>query len=77
MEKEKTALIAGATGLVGGFCIKLLLESPEYKKIYSLSRREIKIENLNWNRLFLILANLKIPQSMKNLMLFSAVLALR
>jgi uncharacterized protein YbjT (DUF2867 family) len=42
---EKIALVAGATGLVGGHCLNLLLNSPDYKKVYSITRREIKNEN--------------------------------
>jgi uncharacterized protein YbjT (DUF2867 family) len=33
------ALVAGATGLVGGFLLKALLEAPDYARVYALTRR--------------------------------------
>lgn len=41
----KTALIAGATGLVGGNLLKSLLESSEYKNVISIGRRELPLKN--------------------------------
>jgi uncharacterized protein YbjT (DUF2867 family) len=35
----KIALVAGATGLVGGFLLKALLDAPEYSRVYALTRR--------------------------------------
>ena len=35
----KIALVAGATGLVGGFLIKTLLEAPDFSRVYALTRR--------------------------------------
>ncbi len=35
----KIALVAGATGLVGGALIKTLLEAPDYARVYALTRR--------------------------------------
>lgn len=35
----RTAWIAGASGLVGAHCLRLLLERPEYGQIFSLVRR--------------------------------------
>lgn len=40
MEK-KTALIVGATGLVGKFCLSYLLMDEQYEKVIVLTRREI------------------------------------
>jgi uncharacterized protein YbjT (DUF2867 family) len=40
----KTALIAGASGLVGGHLLSLLLESEQYEKIISIGRRNLNIE---------------------------------
>jgi uncharacterized protein YbjT (DUF2867 family) len=37
----KTALIAGASGLVGGELLTLLLESPEYDRVVSVGRRKL------------------------------------
>jgi uncharacterized protein YbjT (DUF2867 family) len=35
----KIALVAGATGLVGGFLLEALLDAPEYSRVYALTRR--------------------------------------
>lgn len=35
----RSALVLGATGLVGGHCVDLLLESPEYSRVRVLGRR--------------------------------------
>ena len=35
----KIALVAGATGLVGGFLLKTLLDAPDYTRVYALTRR--------------------------------------
>jgi uncharacterized protein YbjT (DUF2867 family) len=52
---KKTALIIGSTGLVGGQCLSLLLQSPYYNKVIAITRRKIegiaqpdtpKLENL-------------------------------
>lgn len=40
---NKTALVFGATGLVGGFCLRQLLEHPAYSKIVAFSRRPLKM----------------------------------
>jgi len=37
----KTALIAGATGLVGGHCLVRLLRAPEYGGVVALTRRPL------------------------------------
>ncbi|MEM7180429.1 MAG: oxidoreductase [Spirochaetota bacterium] len=37
--EAKTALLAGSTGLIGSHCLSLLLASPVYAHVYSLSRR--------------------------------------
>ena len=34
---EKTALIAGATGLVGGHLLKLLLADPQYGRVVAVT----------------------------------------
>ena len=41
----KTALIFGATGLVGGHLTKLLLENDNYEKIKIFVRSEINFNN--------------------------------
>ncbi len=35
----RIALVAGATGLIGGFLLKALLAAPEYSRVYALTRR--------------------------------------
>jgi uncharacterized protein YbjT (DUF2867 family) len=42
---EKVALIAGASGLVGGLCLNLLLDSTVYSRVIALVRRKIAIEH--------------------------------
>lgn len=41
----KTALIAGATGLVGGELLRLLLANDQYSKIISIGRRRVQLEH--------------------------------
>ena len=38
---SKTALLAGATGLVGGHCLNRLLETPDYDRVIALTRRPL------------------------------------
>jgi uncharacterized protein YbjT (DUF2867 family) len=39
--KRRTALLAGATGLVGGECLRLLLAEDAYSRIVVLTRRDL------------------------------------
>jgi uncharacterized protein YbjT (DUF2867 family) len=41
----KIALIAGASGLVGGFALQALLEAPEYTRVWALTRRPLGREH--------------------------------
>lgn len=41
----KTALIAGATGLIGNELLHVLMDAPEYKKVYALVRRPLDINH--------------------------------
>jgi len=41
----KTALIAGATGLVGGFLLKRLLDAPAYDRVVAVTRRSLGISH--------------------------------
>jgi uncharacterized protein YbjT (DUF2867 family) len=43
--QSKTALIAGSTGLTGGYLLNLLLESPNYNKVISLVRKTTGQQN--------------------------------
>lgn len=49
---DKTALIVGATGLVGKALIRLILAKDYYKKIIVLSRRELEIKD---NRIVMVI----------------------
>lgn len=40
-----TALIAGASGLVGGFLLRQLLAAPEYDRVVSVGRRRLDLEH--------------------------------
>ncbi len=39
----RTALIAGATGLVGGLLLRQLLDTPEYGRVITLGRRPVEL----------------------------------
>lgn len=39
--REKRALVAGASGLVGGECVTSLLESPHYREVVTLVRKPL------------------------------------
>ena len=41
----KIALVAGATGLVGGLLLNTLLDAPDYTRVYALTRRLIGKEH--------------------------------
>ncbi len=41
----KSALLVGATGLVGGLCLQMLLEDETYHKIIVLTRKQLNIKN--------------------------------
>jgi len=43
MYKTRNALIAGASGLVGGHCLRLLLESDRYSQVISIGRRDLPL----------------------------------
>jgi uncharacterized protein YbjT (DUF2867 family) len=40
---KRTALIAGASGLIGGHCLTLLLENENYSNVISIGRRELAV----------------------------------
>ena len=39
----KTAILIGATGLVGGHCLSLLLQSTDYRRVVAVSRRPVPV----------------------------------
>ncbi len=41
MTRNLTALLAGASGLVGGECLRRLIESPEYGRVIVITRRDL------------------------------------
>ncbi|HQX89913.1 MAG: NAD(P)H-binding protein [Moraxellaceae bacterium] len=41
----KTAIVIGATGLVGGHCLSLLLASPTYDRVIAVTRRPLKMRH--------------------------------
>ena len=41
----KTALVAGASGLIGSFLVKLLLEEDQYAAVHILVRKEIDLKH--------------------------------
>lgn len=41
----KKAIIAGATGLIGGELLKLLLENNDYQEVISISRRDLNVQH--------------------------------
>jgi len=41
--KLRAALLLGASGLVGGFCLRALLEDPAYGRVTLLGRRELTV----------------------------------
>ena len=43
--KSRTALLLGASGLVGGHCLRLLLEDEVYGKVRALVRRPLSVEH--------------------------------
>jgi uncharacterized protein YbjT (DUF2867 family) len=41
--EERHAILLGASGLVGGFCLQALVAEPVYSRIVLLNRRELKV----------------------------------
>lgn len=44
-KNNKTAILFGATGLVGGHCLRQLLVHPAYKKVIAIGRRKLKLSH--------------------------------
>ncbi|MGH8206509.1 MAG: NAD(P)H-binding protein [Steroidobacteraceae bacterium] len=42
---DRTALVAGGSGLIGSRLLPLLLAAPEYARVYALSRRPLPLEH--------------------------------
>jgi uncharacterized protein YbjT (DUF2867 family) len=43
--ETKTALLVGASGLVGGHCLQFLLEEPSYMSVVALVRKPLSISH--------------------------------
>lgn len=43
--QTKIALVAGASGLVGGHLVEALIRAPEYSRVFALSRRPLQVEH--------------------------------
>ncbi|HEX5092247.1 MAG TPA: NAD(P)H-binding protein [Burkholderiales bacterium] len=63
MSEPRTALLAGATGLIGGFLLQRLLDAPEYERVLAWGRRQparehpklesapVDFARLDWHRI--------------------------
>lgn len=49
--KRKAALIMGASGLVGGHLLRILLEAPEYGQVTALVRRPLGVKHAKLNEI--------------------------
>ncbi|MDN9010771.1 NAD-dependent epimerase/dehydratase family protein [Brevibacillus laterosporus] len=58
MLQKKTALLAGASGLVGGHLLTFLLKAPEYKCIYAIVRQALPIDHPKLEQAVLSFENL-------------------
>ena len=45
MVPQKTALIAGASGLVGSYCLRMLLQSDYYTKVIAIVRKPLPLQH--------------------------------
>ncbi len=45
IKDKKTAIIFGASGLVGGYCLRLLLERETYHEVRSFGRRKLPVNH--------------------------------
>src|SRR5579884_130483 len=41
---SRTAVILGASGLVGGYCLKALVDDPDYTRVLTCGRRELPVQ---------------------------------
>jgi uncharacterized protein YbjT (DUF2867 family) len=54
----KTAILLGATGLIGGHCLEFLLKSPQYGRVVCLVRKKLPIINEKLHQLVVDFDNL-------------------
>jgi uncharacterized protein YbjT (DUF2867 family) len=57
---EKTALIVGASGLVGSFCLRLLLQHERYTKVIAIGRKPLPMQHPRLRQLVVDFDNLDI-----------------
>jgi uncharacterized protein YbjT (DUF2867 family) len=57
---ERTALIVGASGLVGSFCLRLLLSSEKYTKVIAIVRKPLPMQHPRLRQLTIDFDNLEI-----------------
>ena len=62
IKHQKTALVLGGSGLVGGFVLQQLLDHPAYKRVISLGRRELGLEGEGLEQHVIDFDNLKACQ---------------
>jgi uncharacterized protein YbjT (DUF2867 family) len=41
---SRTAVVLGASGLVGGYCLKALVDDPDYTRVLTFGRRELPVQ---------------------------------
>lgn len=59
MQKTRNALIAGASGLVGSHCLRLLLNNDRYSQVISIGRRELPLIHPKLDQKIIDFDNLK------------------
>lgn len=62
-EQDRTALVAGATGLVGGHLLRRLLASPRHARVIAVGRRKVMLEHLKLRQI--VKANIDIAEAVK------------
>ncbi|GAA4824671.1 NAD(P)H-binding protein [Algivirga pacifica] len=73
MEYGKTALVLGATGLVGGFLVKELIANPAYTKIKIFTRRSTNLQHPKIEEVIMDFDHMEmVKESVEGDVLFSA-----
>ena len=65
IKDQKTALLLGASGLVGGYCLRLLLEHGAYEKVVVFTRRTLPVSH---SKLEQHVVNFDLPQTFFHLL---------
>jgi len=53
LKDKKTAIIFGASGLIGGYCLKVLLKQEVYREVRSFGRKKLPITHENLTQFIL------------------------